>query len=64
MHFMRYQRSIYRQLLERKYGIRDADALPALVREFLEWRETVDIAQVFANGIAETENKDSSKDEL
>ena len=50
--------------LERKYGIRDADALPALIREFFEWRETVDIVQVFANGIAETENKDSSKEEF
>ena len=36
--------------LERKYKINDATVMPTLLKEFLTWKEQVDIAEVFANG--------------
>jgi len=50
--------------LERKYKINDATALPTLIHDFLNWKETVDIADVFAHGIPEKEELDPSRAEF
>jgi hypothetical protein len=54
--------------LERKYKMNDATAMPTLIREFLTWEKTVDIAEVFAHGIPEkeetTKENDTSKAEF
>lgn len=49
--------------LERKYKISDSTAMPKLIREFLIWKESVDIADIFLNGLPE-QHEDSSKSEF
>ncbi len=48
--------------LERKYKISDPTAMPKLIGEFLTWKETADIAEVFAKGLPD--EKDGSKSEF
>jgi len=44
-------------ILEQKYQITDKTALPAVINEFVKWKDTVDIADVYARSVAESKSE-------